>query len=124
MKKKSSEKKRIRSRIKQRIRKKISGSPERPRLVVFRANNNISAQLVDDVNRKTIATVTSVAKKYDDFKKSHNGKVDLSRQIGVDVAETAKKLKISTVVFDRNGYQYHGRVKAVAEGARESGLQF
>ena len=83
-----------------------------------------ASQLVDDVNRKTIATVTSVAKKYDDFKKSHNGKVDLSRQIGVDVAETAKKLKISTVVFDRNGYQYHGRVKAVAEGARESGLQF
>ena len=124
MKDKQKEKTRIRKRIKQRIRKKITGTPDRPRLVVFRSNRNITAQLVDDINHKTLTTTTSTAKKYDDFKQSHSGSIDLCFKIGQDTAESAKKLNITQVVFDRNGYQYHGRIKAVAEGARDSGLQF
>jgi len=124
MKNREKEKQRLRIRHKRRIRKKISGMPERPRLVVFRSNRNISAQLVDDVNQRTLVTVTSVSRVYDSVKQSEPGKIALSRKIGGDTAEAAKKLNITRVVFDRNGYHYHGRVKAVAEAAREGGLEF
>ena len=124
MRDKHKEKLRFRARIKQRIRKKTYGTPERPRLTVFRANNNITAQIVDDVHNKTLVTITSAGKAYDEFKKSHSGKTELSKQVGLDTAEKAKSMNISTVVFDRGGYQYHGRVKALADGARKGGLKF
>ena len=87
MQNKEKEKQQNRDRIKRRIRKVVSGTPERPRLVVFRANANISTQLVDDVNHKTLATVTSVAKKYDDIKQKSSGKIEISKKIGLDTAE-------------------------------------
>lgn len=124
MKNKEKVKQKLRIRHKRRIRKKISGTPGRPRLVVFRSNKNISAQLVDDTTHKTILTVSSVSKSYDDIKQAEGGKLPLSRKIGIDTAESAKKMNINSVVFDRNGYKFHGRVKALAEGARESGLIF
>ena len=124
MKNKQQVKAKVRARIKYRIRNKISGTPERPRLVVFRSNKNMTAQLVDDVNHRTLATVTSISKKYSEYKQSQSGKADLSVQIGQDTAELAVKMKITSVVFDRNGYKYHGRVKGVAEGARKGGLHF
>ncbi len=124
MKDKFKQRQKHRIRVKKRIRKKVSGTSEKPRLVVFRANNNISSQLVDDVNQKTLCTVSSVAGKYESIKKSSTGKIDISHQIGLDIAEQAKKFKVKKVVFDRNGFKYHGRVKAVAEGARKGGLEF
>jgi large subunit ribosomal protein L18 len=99
-----------------RVRAKVSGTPERPRLVVFRSLKHITAQLVDDVAHKTLFTVTD------------NGlagtKSEKSLAVGKKVAELAKQHGITRVVFDRAGYQYHGRVKAVADGAREGGLEF
>ncbi len=124
MKDKFKQKQKHRIRVKKRIRKKVNGTADKPRLVVFRANNNISTQLVDDVNHKTLCTVSSVAGKYESLKKSSTGKMDISQQIGLDIAEQAKKFNVTQVVFDRNGFKYHGRVKAVAEGARKGGLEF
>ena len=99
-----------------RVRNKISGTAERPRLVVFRSLKHITAQLVDDTQGRTLFTVTD------------NGlegkKSEKSAQVGKLVAERAKAAGITRVVFDRAGYQYHGRVKAVADGAREGGLEF
>ena len=91
-----------------RVRGKISGTPERPRLNVFRSNTNIYAQIIDDVNGKTLVSASSMEKGFE----------------GKTVAERAKAAGIETVVFDRGGYVYHGRVQALAEGAREGGLQF
>ena len=113
-----------RKKLKLRSRKKINGTSERPRLVVFRANSNISLQLVDDIKQVTIATVNTVASAYDSLKKSGKGKIALSRQVGIDAAKLAEQHKITKVVFDRNGFKYHGRIKAVADGAREGGLKF
>jgi large subunit ribosomal protein L18 len=113
-----------REKIKYRIRKRVKGTQERPRLVVFRSLNNIYAQLVDDVSGKTICSVSNIAK---DVKGSSEGKVtklEKSKLVGRKIAEKAQDLKIKKVVFDRNGYLYHGRVKAVAEAAREAGLEF
>lgn len=113
-----------RRKIKYRIRKKIIGTSERPRFVVFRSLNNIYAQLIDDINSKTICSVSSVSK---DVKKEISGKVsksDKSKLIGKKIAEKAGENKIKKVVFDRNGYLYHGRVKAIADAAREAGLEF
>lgn len=106
-----------------RIRKKVSGTTERPRLVVYRSLKNITAQLVDDSNSKTLVTITSDSK---DFRNGNSGKtkIDVSKEVGKLVAEKAKSMNIENVVFDRNGYLYHGRVKSVAEGAREGGLIF
>ncbi len=112
------------ARLKRRLKKKIRGTPKCPRLLVVRANNNISAQLIDDVNQKTLTTIASVAGSYAQLKKSTSGKLEISKQIGLDIASAGKNLKIKTVVFDRNGCQYRGRVKMLAEGAREGGLQF
>ena len=109
--------------IRYRIRKKVSGTPERPRLVVHRSLKNISAQLIDDSISKTLLTVTSNSK---DFisRNSKLTRIDASVEVGKLVAEKAKEINISQVVFDRNGYSFHGRVKSVAEGAREGGLMF
>ena len=100
-----------------RVRKKVSGTAERPRLVVFRSDKHIYAQLVDDDTGRTIATVSST--KVGEGKKS-----DRAAEVGKQVAAVAKDRGITRVVFDRGGYKYHGRVKAVADGAREGGLEF
>jgi len=103
-----------------RVRGKVKGSPERPRLVVFRSNKGISAQLVDDLTGRTLAGASWI-----NLKKSFKGsKTEQATEVGKLVAETAKKAGIEAVVFDRGGYLYHGRVKALADGAREGGLKF
>ena len=103
-----------------RVRGKISGTAECPRLNVFRSTNNIYAQIIDDVSGKTLVSASSLEK---DFA-CEGTKTDAAKQVGVTVAERAKAKGIENVVFDRGGYVYHGRVKALAEGAREGGLQF
>ena len=100
-----------------RVRKKVSGTAERPRLVIFRSVKHIYAQLVDDVARRTIATVSS-----NDI--AEGKKTAKSAEVGKRIAARAKESGITQVVFDRAGYKYHGRVKAVADGAREGGLEF
>ena len=111
-----------REKIKLRLRKKIIGTPEVPRLAIFRSLNNIYAQLVDDINRKTICSVSSTAKEVKEGGKI--SKTDKSKLVGKKIAEKASEKNISKVVFDRNGYLYHGRVKAIADAAREAGLKF
>ena len=103
----------------ERVRKKISGTPERPRLCVFRSNKHIYAQIIDDVAGKTLVSASSVEKGFEG-----GGNCDAAKKIGQTVAERALKAGIEEVVFDRGGYIYHGRVKALAEGAREGGLKF
>ena len=103
-----------------RVRAKISGTPERPRLCVFRSETNIYAQVIDDVNGVTLVSASSLEK---DFA-CEGTKSDAAKQVGVNGAQRSKAKGIDTVVFDRGGYVYHGRVKALAEGAREGGLQF
>ena len=102
-----------------RVRKKISGTPERPRLNVFRSNTNIYAQVIDDVNGVTLASASSL-----DRKLENGGNVEAATKVGEEVAKRALAKNIETVVFDRGGYIYHGRVKALAEAAREAGLKF
>lgn len=109
-----------RARIKKRIRKNISGTSTRPRLSVFRSNKQIYAQVIDDVNGVTITSASSHVK--DSTEKVN--KTDQAKLIGKEIAENASKAGIKEVVFDRNGYLYHGRVKALAESARENGLKF
>jgi len=107
-----------------RRKKTIFGSKERPRLVVFRSLNNIYGQLIDDSSKVAILGVSSLSKELkSEIKKSKN-KSDTSKLVGKLLAEKAKNKKIKKVIFDRNGYAYHGRVKALAEGAREGGLEF
>jgi large subunit ribosomal protein L18 len=103
-----------------RVRAKISGTPERPRLNVFRSETNIYAQVIDDVNGVTLVSASSLEK---DFTCDGDKKA-AAEKVGQMVAERAKAKGIETVVFDRGGYIYHGRVQALAEGAREGGLQF
>ncbi len=114
--------KRTRSKIK--IRKKLFGVPERPRLTVYRSLNNIYVQLVDDINGKTITSASTLSKELEEDVKSAKGKISKSKAVGKLVAQRALEQNISSVVFDRNGYRYHGRVQAIAEGAREGGLKF
>lgn len=102
-----------------RVRGKISGTPERPRLNVFRSSTNIYAQIIDDVAGKTLVSASSVEKGFEG-----GGNCEAARKIGKLVAERAIEKGIDTVVFDRGGYIYHGRVKELAEGAREGGLKF
>tara|TARA_B100000886_G_scaffold331316_1_gene282696 strand:- start:637 stop:990 length:354 start_codon:yes stop_codon:yes gene_type:complete len=109
-----------RARIKKRIRKNISGTSTRPRLSVFRSNKQIYAQVIDDVKGVTITSASSHVK--DSTQKIN--KTDQAKLIGKEIAENALKAGINEVVFDRNGYLYHGRVKALAESARENGLKF
>ncbi|MBQ5451529.1 MAG: 50S ribosomal protein L18 [Bacteroidales bacterium] len=110
-----------RQRIKYRIRKKLSGTPERPRLCVFRSNKNIFAQLIDDVSGKTLVATSSRVKEISEKKVT---KIEQAALVGKAIAEKAKAAGYEAVVFDRNGYLYHGRVKSLAEAAREGGLNF
>lgn len=110
-----------REKIKFRIRKKINGVAARPRLSVFRSNADIYAQLINDETGATIASVSSLDK---DIKAQKITKTEKSKLVGNAIARKATDLGLTVVVFDRGGYIYHGRVKAVAEGAREGGLQF
>ena len=110
-----------RTKIRYRIRKKISGVAATPRLSVFRSNSDIYAQLIDDDNGVTLAAASSRQK---DIQTQKGPKIGKSKLVGAAIATKAKELGITMVVFDRGGYIYHGRVKAVAEGAREGGLVF
>ena len=103
-----------------RVRGKISGTPERPRLAVYRSNANISAQIIDDVNGVTLVSANTYEK---DFEGAGSNK-EAARKVGALIAERALEKGISAVVFDRGGYIYHGRVSELAEGAREGGLKF
>ena len=109
-----------RQRIKFRIRKRLSGSGERPRMTVFRSNKQIYVQLVDDVTGETLASASSREKEIAAKKVS---KTEQAKLVGKSIAEKAKEKGIGIVVFDRNGYLYHGRVKNLADAARESGLK-
>ncbi len=106
-----------------RVRKKISGTAERPRLCVFRSLSNIYVQLVDDVNSVTLCEASSISKEIVDEVKNTKTKVSKSKLVGKLAAKRAIEKGITTAVFDRGGLQYHGRIKAVAEGAREGGLK-
>jgi large subunit ribosomal protein L18 len=109
-----------RARRHKRVRRRIFGTAERPRLVVFRSNRGIQAQLVDDVEAKTLASAD-----HGQLKKTFKGtKSDQAAEVGKLLAAEANKAGIETIVFDRGGYLYHGRVKALADGAREGGLKF
>jgi large subunit ribosomal protein L18 len=109
-----------RQRRHRRVRGRVHGTAERPRLVVFRSNRGIEAQLVDDLSGRTLAAASWL-----NLKKSFKGnKTEQAAEVGKLLAANAKKAKVERVVFDRGGYLYHGRVKALAEGAREGGLQF
>ncbi|MBF8150387.1 50S ribosomal protein L18 [Winogradskyella sp. F6397] len=110
-----------RIRIKNRIRKVVSGTATKPRLAVFRSNKEIYAQLVDDVTGKTLAAASSRDK---DIVKSKGNKSEIAALVGKSVGEKALKAGVETISFDRGGYLYHGRVKSLAEGAREAGLKF
>ena len=103
-----------------RVRAKISGTPERPRLNVFRSNANIYAQIIDDVNGVTLVAASTLEKAFE----GATGNKEAARNVGKLVAERALEKGIDTVVFDRGGYLYHGRVAELAEGAREAGLKF
>ncbi len=109
-----------RQRIKYRIRKRLSGTGDRPRMTVYRSNKQIYVQLVDDLTGKTLGAACSKEK---DIASQKVNKIEQSKLVGKRIAEIAKEKGIDTVVFDRNGYLYHGRVKNLAEAARESGLK-
>ena len=103
-----------------RVRGKISGTPERPRLCVFRSESNIYAQIIDDVNGATLVAASSVEKDFE----GRGSNIEAAKKVGAAIAERAKAKGIEEVVFDRGGYIYHGRVQALAEAAREGGLKF
>lgn len=102
-----------------RVRNKISGTPECPRLNVFRSSSHIYAQIIDDVNKVTLVSASSL-----DMKLENGGNIDAASKVGAEVAKRAVAKNIEKVVFDRGGYIYHGRVKALADAAREAGLKF
>ena len=104
-----------------RVRNKVTGTSNVPRLNVFRSNNNIFAQIIDDEASKTLVSASSIDK---ELKLENGGNTEAAEKVGELLAKRAKKAKISKVVFDRGGYLYHGRVKALAESARENGLEF
>jgi large subunit ribosomal protein L18 len=110
-----------RQRIKNRIRKIVSGTSSKPRLAVFRSNKEIYAQIIDDTNGVTIASASSRDK---EISAANGNKSEIATLVGKAIAEKAKKAGIETIAFDRGGYLYHGRVKSLAEGAREAGLKF
>ena len=104
-----------------RVRSKVTGTASKPRLNVFRSNNNIFAQIIDDTAGVTLVSASSIDK---ELKLENGSNVEAATKVGELLAKRAKKAKISKVVFDRGGYLYHGRVKALAEAARENGLEF
>ena len=110
-----------RKRRHRRVRGKVAGTPQRPRLNVFRSAANIYAQLIDDSQGVTLCSASTVEK---DFSGSSGGNIEAAKVVGSMIAERAKEKGIEEVVFDRGGYLYHGRIKALADGAREGGLQF
>ena len=118
------EKKQIRKTIHERIRRKLRGSAERPRLAVFRSVAHIYAQVIDDAEGKTLVSASSVDKGGKEAPSGSGGNVAAAKAIGKLVAERAREKGITKVVFDRGGYQYHGRVKALADAARAAGLEF
>lgn len=109
----------IRQRVHTRIRRRLAGTPERPRLNIYRSLNHIYAQVIDDSKGVTLVSASTVA-----AKSKTGGNVAAAREIGKQIAERAKEKGINKVVFDRGGYLYHGRVKALADAAREAGLEF
>jgi large subunit ribosomal protein L18 len=109
-----------RNRLRFRIRKSVSGTEQRPRLAIFRSNKDIYAQLIDDVNGKTITAASSRDKDLD----VKGNKTEAAKLVGKAIAEKALKAGVETISFDRGGYLYHGRVKSLADGAREAGLKF
>ncbi|MBV8296545.1 MAG: 50S ribosomal protein L18 [Acidimicrobiia bacterium] len=113
----------LRLRRHRRVRKHVTGTPERPRLAVFRSNKHISAQVIDDVGGRTLAAASSIEK---DLKGvgGNTGNTDAAKKVGRLVSERAKAAGVSKVVFDRGGFLYHGRVAALADAAREAGLEF
>ncbi len=113
-----------RLRRKKRVRKKIRGTPERPRLSVFRSPRHIYAQIIDDSTGKTLVAASSLSKERDSKTGKRGGNKEGAVYVGATVADRALKLGIRAVVFDRNGFLYHGRVKALSEAAREHGLKF
>lgn len=108
-----------RAKIKKRVRKNIFGTPEMPRLSIFRSNKEFYAQVIEDVNGKTLASASSIKLKSDGLSKT-----EVAKAVGAELAKNAKEANIESVVFDRNGFLYHGRIKAFADGAREAGLKF
>ena len=108
-----------RNKIKKRIRKVVLGTSERPRMTVFRSNKAIYVQIINDKEEKTIVSASSADK---DLKLTSNNKTEIAKQVGVLIGNKAIKAGIKSVSFDRNGYLYHGRVKSLADGAREAGL--
>jgi len=113
-----------RQRLKRHIRLRLSGTTERPRLTVYRSIKHVYAQIVDDSAGKTVLSVSDVSKELKDQFRDVKGQVALAKQVGKLIAQKAIAKNIKRVVFDRNGYLYHGVVKAMADGAREGGLEF
>ena len=110
-----------RIRRKMRVRRKIEGNNERPRLTVFKSNKNIFAQLIDDLSKKTLASASTLDK---DLNSKSICNITSAKKVGELLAKRAKEKQITEVIFDRNGYLYHGKIKALAEGCRENGLKF
>jgi large subunit ribosomal protein L18 len=108
-----------RAKIKRRVRKNIFGTPEMPRLSVFKSNNEFYAQVIEDVNGKTLVSANSLKVKKDGL-----SKVEIAKLVGAELAKKAIEANVTSVVFDRNGFLYHGRIEAFATGAREAGLKF
>lgn len=121
---KKNDKNYARLRNKKHISKSVFGTPERPRLVVYKSLKHIYAQLVDDINQKTITGVSSLSKDLQEQITKAKNRVEVAEIVGNGIAKKALDLKFEKVVFDRNGYIYHGRIKAVANGARKSGIKF
>jgi len=124
LKKKIRKNKLLRKRRKISIRHNLSGTPERPRISVYRSLKHIYAQVIDDVNKKTLAAASSLQPQFQDKVKKNMKGTEKAELVGKILAEKCKKKKIKKVCFDRNGFKYHGRVKALADGAREGGLEF
>ncbi|MEZ5300637.1 MAG: 50S ribosomal protein L18 [Verrucomicrobiales bacterium] len=115
------DRKTIRRRVHHRIRKKVSGTPDRPRLAVHLSNKHVYAQVIDDLGGKTIAAVCTTEKAVDS---ASSVNLDIATKVGKLVAERCKEKGVDTVIFDRGGHRFHGRIKALADAAREGGLQF
>jgi large subunit ribosomal protein L18 len=122
---KSKDREQLRLRRHRRVRRKVEGSPERPRLVVHRSHRNVQGHLADDLNQRVLVGVSTLAPELRELRGSDEGtKTALARAAGKLLAEKAKAAGITRVVFDRGGYLYHGRIAAFADGAREGGLEF
>ena len=124
MKDKLTAKRLAREQRRRRVRRAVSGTPERPRLTVHRSLNHIYAQIIDDINHKSLVNVSSLSPDVLGKKTELKGKCALAREVGLQLAARAKSAQIARVVFDRAGFLYHGRVKALADGARQGGLEF